>query len=205
MALSHHPPRCLRGYWFPFGCSGERITLATAMHSLARYSKRTAELRRALPYCDCSVSDAFQSRLRVLFDIPSRYCFTIGLSTYLGLEVDASQIRTSYPRGTTRELRHILLHSPTGLSPSGAALSSALRICNIGLKDASHNTTSPLHYCSGFSLPYAVFCRPYSPHLVWFLFLQVLRRFSSLRSPPFRVQGEVSLRDLRFKGYVHLA
>ena len=42
------------------------------------------------------------------------------------------------------------------------------------------NTTSPICFHIGFSLPCAAFARCYSRHLFWFLFLQVLRCFNSL-------------------------
>lgn len=62
------------------------------------------------------------------------------------------------------------------------------------------NTTSPIHCCTGFSLPYTAFARCYSQHpknpceqrsakqklRCWFLFLPVLRCFNSRRVPSFR-------------------
>ena len=80
--------------------------LATKIHSLARYSKRTIELLRALSYYNYKVSGSFNSLLRVLFNVPSRYIFAIGLSEYLGLEVDASRIHVQYPVNVTLELVH---------------------------------------------------------------------------------------------------
>ena len=70
---------------------------------------------------------------------------------------------------------------------------------------AVYNTTSPLSFNKGFSLPFAVFTRCYSQHLDWFLFLQVLRRFNSLRSQSFLIKWEVSLRDLWFNDCMRLA
>lgn len=49
MALSYHAPRKLRAFGFP-ASTLKKITLATKIHSLARYSKRTLELRRALAH-----------------------------------------------------------------------------------------------------------------------------------------------------------
>ena len=46
----------------------------------------------------------------------------------------------------------------------------------------SPNTTSLLPFDKRFSLPYAVFGRPYSRHRDCFLFLRVLRCFNSPRS-----------------------
>ena len=51
-ALSYLAPRKLRANCFRCGCSNFRIILATEIHSLARYSKRTAQLRRAVPHHD---------------------------------------------------------------------------------------------------------------------------------------------------------
>ena len=45
------------------------------------------------------------------------------------------------------------------------------------------NPTSPLSFPKGFGLGSAAFGRPYSRHPCWFLFLRVLRCFSSPRSP----------------------
>ena len=73
------------------------------------------------------------------------------------------------------------------------------------MKRQSHNTTSELPFSSSFSLPFVVFSRPYSQHLNWFLFLQVLRRFNPLRSLSFRIWREVSFGYLWFKGYMRLA
>ncbi len=69
-----------------------RIILATIINSLARYSKRTLQLRKAVAFYAYQVSGSLHSLLRVLCNVPSRYSFAIGLSEYLGLEVDASQI-----------------------------------------------------------------------------------------------------------------
>ena len=102
-------------------------------------------------------------------------------------------------------LRTFLLTS-TGLSPFIVFLSRKLRISKKVLMEVYH-TTSPLHYCNRFSLNYTVFSRSYSRHPNWFLFLQVLRRFNSLRSQSFRISRsyEDTFRSLWFKAYVRLA
>jgi hypothetical protein len=87
---------CAAQYWFPCGCVCKRLILATKIHSLARYSKRTVEHLSALPHYHYKVSDSLNSLLRVLFNFPSRYYFAIGLMSYLGLEVDASQFLFSF-------------------------------------------------------------------------------------------------------------
>ena len=89
--------------------SSFRVNLATQMHSLARYSKRTIELRRALSIQSYQVSGSFDSLLWVLFNFPSRYSCAIGLQTYLRLEVDASRFPTPSPGSGTQELAKVLL------------------------------------------------------------------------------------------------
>ena len=79
----------------------------------------------------------------------------------------------------------------TGLSPFIVFLSRKLQVRKKDLIEV-HNTTSPLYYYNRFSLGWAVFSRSYSRHLNWFLFLQVLRRFNSLRSPASRAYYEKS-------------
>ena len=71
--------------------------------------------------------------------------------------------------------------SSTGLSPYIVLLSRRLQVRKMVLMEV-HNTTSPSYCYNGFSLNWAVFSRSYLRHLYWFLFLQVLRRFNSLRS-----------------------
>ena len=50
-----------------------KITLATQIYSLARYSKRTVQLFRAVPHYSYQVSESFNFLLRVLFNFPSLY------------------------------------------------------------------------------------------------------------------------------------
>ena len=81
--------------------------------------------------------------------------------------------------------------SPTGLSPCIVLLSRKLWVWIMVIQKV-HNTTSPSYYYDGFSLDWAAFARCYSRHLNWFLFLQVLRRFNSLRSPTPKGFNEMS-------------
>jgi len=46
-----------------------QIILATQIYSLARFSKRTIELQRALSFHSYQVSGSFNSLLKVLFNI----------------------------------------------------------------------------------------------------------------------------------------
>lgn len=69
------------------------------------------------------------------------------------------------------------------------------------------NTTSPECFHSGFSLPCAVFGRPYSRHRFCFLFLRVLRCFNSPRSPSLRSAAkprEVPFGHPRLEGCLRL-
>src|SRR3989344_8477360 len=156
MALSYHIPRELRILAFALG-SPLRITLATKIHSLARYSKRTLQHRSAVTYYNCETSRSFYSLLRDLFNIPSRYWYAIGLKTYLVLEVNASQIPASYPGDSTQDTARIFSTSPTGLSPCIVLHSSRVWIVELYGCEQSCNTTSPLHFCKRFSLDFAVF------------------------------------------------
>jgi hypothetical protein len=117
---------------FPSGAQRMLVTLATRINSLARYSKRTVELRRALPHYRYQVSESFHTLLRVLFSFPSLYWYAIGLILYLMLEVDASQIPVSYPRNGTQDTAKIHCTSLTGLSPSTALCSKRLQIVRLG-------------------------------------------------------------------------
>ena len=78
-------------------------------------------------------------------------------------------------------LPRTIILSSTGLSPYIVFLSRKLQVRIMVVREV-HNTTSPLYCYNGFSLNCTVFSRSYSRYLYWFLFLQVLRRFNSLRS-----------------------
>ena len=111
-----------------------RVNLATQMHSLARYSKRTTQTRRFVPFYVYKVSGSFYSLSRVLFNVPSRYLYAIGLETYLRLEVSISQLPAPYPGSSTQDTSTACLVIATGLSPCFAARSSALCVSKRGLK-----------------------------------------------------------------------
>lgn len=87
-------PSLPAGYRFRYECVLDTLILATQIHSLVRYSKRTMQLLKAASYYNHQVSGSFHSLLQVLFNFPSRYLYAIGLGLYLGLEVDGSQIQT---------------------------------------------------------------------------------------------------------------
>ena len=114
--------------------SSFRVNLATQMHSLARYSKRTTQIRRSVPFDVYEVSGSFDSLSKVLFNFPSRYLYAIGLETYLWLEVSTSQLPAPFPGSSTQDTSTACLVIATGLSPCFAARSSALCVSKRGLK-----------------------------------------------------------------------
>ena len=122
------------------------------------------------PYCT--------SLLGVLFSVRSRYLFAIGLGECLALAGDACRIHEGFPTPDTPELAHVVLVSVTGLSPCVAPRSRGLRGYGRTMG------TSPIHHI-GRSLRFGLY-RVHSPLLTtslnWFLFLRILRCFSSPRS-----------------------
>ena len=101
LALSYHSPRKLRVIGFPMDAPCKRIILATQINSLARYSKRTIQRLNAVSHYSYLVSESFHSLLRVLFNFPSLYSYSIGLDVYLGLGVNATLIPAGYPTNST--------------------------------------------------------------------------------------------------------
>lgn len=90
-------------------------------------------------------------------------------------------LHTQYPVRATREHPHSSVRSTvTGLSPSLVRRSRRLRVHRRG----SNGVHTPHLFCSHkrFGLPCAAFFRQYSRHRNCFLFLRVLRCFSSPRS-----------------------
>lgn len=159
MALSYHVPRELRTIGFPVGAPRYWITLATKINSLARYSKRTIQLLRAVSRNNHLVSESFHSLLRVLFNFPSLYSYAIGLSEYLGLDVNATCIPARYPTNSTHDTTTSTKIFLTGLSPCFVCFFKQLQIFWLGLKGSQHHISTAL--LQRFSLPYAVFGRSY--------------------------------------------
>ncbi len=110
-----------------------RVNLATQMHSLARYSKRTTQSRRTVPFYTYEVSGSFDSLSRVLFNFPSRYSCAIGLETYLRLEVSTSQLPAPFPGSSTQDTFTACLVIATGLSPFIALLFRSLCVSKRGI------------------------------------------------------------------------
>ena len=91
--------------------------------------------------------------------------FAIGLKLYLRLEVNASYIHTQYPVSITQDTAKIFSVIPTWLSHFKACLSRQLQVPEIRSVKAVYKTTSSLSFNKEFSLPCAVFSRPYLQHL----------------------------------------
>ena len=145
----------------------------------------------------------------MLFTFPSRYSYTIGLTGVFSLAGWARQIRAGLlVSRVTQDTTRTHLCSCTGLSPSTIELSRSF-----------HST---FEYQGVVLQPQICI----ATHLVWalprslattggiisyFLFLEVLRCFSSLRSPPNLCQDNspsdywvVPFGNPRIKGHLHL-
>ena len=188
----------LRPCWFPCAFPDNRVRLASQIHSLVRFSKRTTRHRLLViptaasqlcrfsrdllclvapsppdfrPYCT--------SLLRMLFSVRSRYLFTIGLGEYLALTVDACRIHEGFPTPATPELTHTILTINTGLSPCFAPHSRGL-LDEFPALIASPYTTLPVRasvWATSFSLAVT------HDIALRVLFLPLLRCFSSGSSP----------------------
>ena len=143
----------------------------------------------------------------MLFTFPSRYWFTIGLWRVFSLGGWARRIHTGFhvPRAT-QEHATLQLASDTGLSPSAARLSSrfsSLASCDIAV-------LQPRSHLDGGGLGCSPFARHYWGNHFCFLFLPVLRCFSSRRSPPAKRDDRSStcrvapFRHPGIKGRLHL-
>ena len=142
------------------------------------YPFRSCDLHRAVTACKHTVSGtislpsrgAFHLSLTVLVHYRSAGIFSLtGWSPWIHARFHvtrATQVPARLPR-----------FSPTGLSPSLARLSSALRL-NARVHIAGPTTPPPV----GGGLGYSLFARRYWGNRVFFIFLQVLRCFSSLGS-----------------------
>ena len=152
----------LRPCRFPYAFLDDRVRLARYVHSLVRFSKRTT--RHRLPVvptggsplgrfpqdlsCPVALSPPdfkpyFTSLLGVLFNVRSRYLFTIGLRTYLVLADDACRIGEGFPTPATLDLTHDVLVLDTGLSPC-ITLRSRRLLENVRSMRVSPNTTLPV-------------------------------------------------------------
>ena len=123
--------------------------------------------------------DLFHSPPGVLFAFPSQYWFAIGLTGVFSLTGWSRRIRAEFlVFRVTQDTTRLQRASSTGLSPSMVALSRTF------LSQAScHSVVLQPHGCIATVMVWAL---PRSLAttrgiIVYFLFLQVLRCFSSLR------------------------
>ena len=117
----------------------------------------------------------------MLFTFPSRYLSTIGLTGVFSLAGRARQIHAGFlVSRATQDTARGRLASPTGLSPSVGTLSRVFRSPRALPSSQSYN---PGRRLDGSGLGSSPFARRYSGNHCCFLFLRVLRCFSSPRSP----------------------
>ena len=124
----------------------------------------------------------------MLFTFPSRYWSTIGLWRVFSLGGWSRRIHTGFhvPRATQEHRSHATDTSDTGLSPSADRLS---RLFSSRQTHASVRVLQPPRGRNLTGLGCAPFARHYWGYHCCFLFLRVLRCFSSPRSPPCLKQG----------------
>ena len=136
---------------------------------------------RLRPLVSARFQVLFTPLFRVLFTFPSRYWFTIGLSGVFSLTRWCWQIQTEFHRlRPTQDTNHISLLACTGLSPSMVQLSRSLPLDALSIMSVLQPHCSL--NCSGLGC--SAFARHYLRNHSCFLFLWVLRCFSSPRSPP---------------------
>jgi hypothetical protein len=145
----------------------------------------------------------------VLFTFPSRYWFTIGLLGVFSLAGWSPLIHTGFlvSRATQDTAKNHNL-ACTGLSPSVEVLSNTLPVQLLLLY---RSPTTPTMHCYITGLGFCAFARHYSRNHSCFLFLRVLRCFSSPRLPPsMKMDDTASLCRVaplgypRIIGYLHL-
>ena len=145
----------------------------------------------------------------MLFTFPSRYSYTIGLTGVFSLAGWARQIRAGLlVSRVTQDTTRPHLCSCTGLSPSLMQLSrcfhSTFEYHNVVLQPLRCVATTQV-----WALPRSLATT--GGIISYFLFLEVLRCFSSLRSPPYSSTDNhpsgnwvVPFGNLGIKGYLHL-
>ncbi len=117
----------------------------------------------------------------MLFTFPSRYWFAIGLRKVFSLAGWSPQIHTGFlVSRATQDTANLDKLARTGPSPSAAPLSSGFRFAYsryIAVLQPPARLDAP-------GLGSSAFARHYSRNHCYFLFLGVVRCFSSPRSPP---------------------
>ena len=145
----------------------------------------------------------------MLFTFPSRYSFTIGLTGVFSLTAWSRQIRAGLlVSRVTQDTTKLHSGSYTGLSPSMIELSrtfySLFEYYDVVLQPRKCIATPPV-----WALPRSLATT--GGIISYFLFLEVLRCFSSLRSPPYINRDSrpsdgwvVPFGNPRIKGYLLL-
>ena len=142
--------------------------------------------------------DSFTPLVGVLFTFPSRYSYTIGLSGVFSLAGWSRRIRAGFlvTRVTQDDARERNA-SRKGLSPAAARLSRRFRSLPASRTDGPTTPTVRRHTDGLGSSPVA---RHYWGNHCCFLFLRVLRCFSSPGSPPYNL---VRIAALQAAGLSH--
>ena len=160
-----------------FGSGALRLNLAAHSNSPARSTKSTRSLSLPL-LVNIGFQVLFHSPPGVLFTFPSRYYFTIDHQVVFSLMGWSPLLHTRFhvPR-ITLDRTMLFPLSYTGLSPSMVCFSKTF------LLDLLDRLCSPNpESITTLSLGSSYFARHYSRNRVFFLFLWVLRCFSSPRS-----------------------
>ena len=164
----------------PFGSRPLVLNLATYNNSPDRSTKSTLSSFNALQLLvNIGFQVLFHSPSGVLFTFPSRYFSTIGHQVVFSLGRWSSRIPTRFhvPRGTLDTSLSFYL-SFTGLSPS---LVQFPKLILLGFRN--HYTGPNPAKLTFYGLGCSAFARHYLQNHYCFLFLQVLRCFSSPRLP----------------------
>ena len=161
--------------WFPFGSAPSVLNLASTGNSPDRSTKSTRLHLNVLPqFVNTGFQVLFHSPPGVLFTFPSQYYALSVTKEYLALGGWSPRIPTRFlvSRGTLDSARSLLI-SCTGLSPSLAGLPRPFHY------HTSHllRSLTPERTRSGLGSFH--FARRYFGNRVFFLFLALLRCFSS--------------------------
>ena len=147
----------------------------------------------------------FTPLFEVLFTFPSRYWFTIGLSVVFSLAGWCRLVHTGFLRSRatqdTEMLKFYVIYGTItlyGLSSQSSSIIKSFTCISV---------LQPQICLNNFGLGSSAFARHYLRNHYYFLFLHLLRCFSSVGQPPYwiTIAGWVSpFGNLRINGYLHL-
>ena len=127
----------------------------------------------------------------MLFTFPSRYWYAIGLTRVFSLAGWARRIRAGlHVSRVTQDTTDWHVRTSKGLSPAMAGLSRPFLLSHTMTLCGPTTPQRRRHNCGLGSSPVA---RHYWGNHCYFLFLEVLRCFSSLRLPPYTYIGITTL------------